>query len=87
MLQLSVLLVSSEKIYTYGNLLKSGRKETDTPVYTIFTSHHNKGAVLKFMLSAVSNSNNLICYFSSGSVLSLEDCLCKWPGSVVQVLD
>jgi hypothetical protein len=70
LLQLSVLPVSSEKIYTYGNLLNSGRMETDTPVSTIFTSHYNKGTVLKCMLSPVSYYN-LICYFSSGGVLSL----------------
>jgi hypothetical protein len=53
MLQLCVLLASSEKIYTYGNLLNSGRKETNTPIYTFCTSHHKMGEVLKFMLSAV----------------------------------
>jgi len=60
MLQLCILLVSSEKIYTYGNLLNSGRKETNTTIYTFFRSHHNMGAFVKFMLSAVSNYN-LIC--------------------------
>jgi len=47
MLQLCVLLVSSKKIYTCGNLFNSGRKETNTPINTFFTSHHKKGSSFK----------------------------------------